>query len=169
MQILLDMDGVLVDFNKTICERFDLPYPPKIYNFFEDIRLQVDAICNMDFWANLKWMPDGHDILGAILKRVNPEQIYLLSCPMSNIYSASGKMAWIHKNLPMYESRTIITSISKSFFATSDRLLIDDKNENVDKFRAAGGMAILYPRSWNKLHAINNPFGCFQRDFRSCC
>lgn len=40
----------------------------------------------------------------------------------------------------------------KFFLAAPDRLLIDDNDGNVDKWRSAGGKAILFPQIWNANH-----------------
>ena len=155
VQILLDLDGVLVDFMGGIHRALGGPpidpwqWTYNKWEWYKDLGWtfeQMNAVCTFDFWANLKWTPDGHDIL----REVYREQLYFVTCPMPNIYSASGKMAWIRKNLPLYESQIIVSTVPKEFFAAPDRLLIDDKNENVDEFEKAGGKAILINRPWNR-------------------
>lgn len=152
--VFLDMDGIITDFNKAVCEKFDLPYPPQVYHFFPEIRLQVNDFCDRSFWQNLKWMNDGHDILRAITNMFEPEKIYLLTKMMPNIESASGKIIWIQNNLPLYSDRVILMTLGvpKSLLAQSDTLLIEDCDNYVDGFREAGGKALLVPRPWNRLH-----------------
>ena len=41
---------------------------------------------------------------------------------------------------------------AKKFIAGPGRWLIDDKDANVEAFRAAGGQAITVPRPWNSEH-----------------
>lgn len=117
---------------------------------------QCDACCNMAFWIDLDWMHDGHDILRAVFDKFSVGQIYLLTTPMPNLKSASGKMIWIHNQIPAYPKRTIITQAPKHLLARPDTLLIDDKDENVDGFREAGGKALLVPRPWNRAHLQAN-------------
>ena len=162
MIVFLDMDGVLVDFVGGINKVFSLPKefpPPKAdglpqWNWFENYGLtsrEVNAVCDIDFWANLEWMHDGKQIFKYIEERVDQSNIYLLTTPMPNPGSGTGKMLWVNKHLPRYSERTIITQAPKSIFAGLDRLLIDDKDENVTEFVAAGGQGILVPRPWNEL------------------
>lgn len=174
MQILLDLDGVIVDFCDGVFRALgDSPtdfrkWPHNQWDWFESLGWtyeQVNVICDSDFWADLNWTTDGHNILKTILQRQCPKQVYLVSCPMSNVDSISGKIRWVRRNLPAYELRTIITRVPKSFLATPDRLLIDDKNENVDDFKKAGGNAILYPRPWNRQWQIKNSLQQFQKEF----
>lgn len=152
--VFLDMDGVITDFNKAVCKKFDLPYPPQTYHFFPEIRSQVNDFCGMAFWRNLEWMQDGRDILRAIMGTLGLEKVYFLTKVMPNAESASGKMMWIQDNLPIYLDRVIIMTlgVSKSFFAQSDALLIDDNDSDVDEFCKAGGRALLVPRPWNRAH-----------------
>ena len=152
--IFLDMDGVIIDFNKAVCMEFDLPYPPQTYHFFPEIRKEVNEFCNMSFWQNLEWMNDGHDILRMVTEVFEPEKIYLLTKMMPNVETASGKMVWIKNNLPLYSNQVILTTlgVSKSLLARPDTLLIEDCDKYAEEFIKAGGKAILVPRPWNKLH-----------------
>jgi len=156
-KVFLDMDGVLVDFNKKVCTIFNLPYPPKKYDFFEEIRKKVNTICTDVFWELLDWMPDGKEILKLVETFYSKKQIYLLSCPMPNSDSWTGKRLWVERNMPDYEDRLIITPASKEIFAQHDILLIDDKDLNVLNFRANGGKAILVARPWNTLRKVKDP------------
>ena len=152
--VFLDMDGIITNFNKAVCEKFDLPYPPQVYHFFPEIRSQVNNFCDRSFWQNLEWMDDGRDILRAIMGTLGLEKVYFLTKVMPNVESASGKMMWIQDNLPIYLDRTIIMTlgVSKSLLARPDILLIDDCDKYVDEFREAGGKALLVPRPWNRAH-----------------
>ncbi len=158
--VFLDIDGVLADFRKGIHLAFDKVYDYplltpkwKFWDDWPDVNSKmVNTICTSDFWTNLEWMYDGHDILREVIKYFNPEQIYLLTTPMPNIESATGKWMWVKDNIPEYYKRTIITQAPKGLFAKPGTLLIDDKDENVEEFIAGGGDAILVPRPWNKLH-----------------
>lgn len=161
------MDGVLVNFLSGLHKALDAPYQYDPYPYkknkwdmFDDIKLydgngekltfkECDDCCTIDFWQNLDWMHDGHDIFRLVTQYFKPEQIYLLTTPMSNPGSATGKTLWVEKHLPEYKKRLIITQAPKSLLARPDTLLIDDKTENVDEFIEAGGYGLLVPRPWN--------------------
>ena len=149
----LDLDGVLVDFNKAACEILGVEYPPKKWHWHDGVPNgwnKLNAACDSLFWESLDWAPNGHDILRTLTTYVKPENIYLLTTPMPNLDSASGKARWVHKHLPAYDERLIITRAPKHLFAGPDRLLIDDRVENIHKFAHYGGEAILIPREWNR-------------------
>lgn len=160
--VFLDMDGVLVNFRKGIHDAFNKPYnhitSPEnkkwsFWNDWPDVTFEmVNAICTTSFWQHLEGMYDGRDILTMIEYKFAPAQIYLLTTPMPNLESASGKMIWVHDHLPSYLKHTIITQAPKYLLARPDTLLIDDKNENIDDFREAGGKAHLIARPWNRAY-----------------
>jgi len=158
--VFLDVDGVLVNFRKGVHDAFDKPYDyrtlSKKWTFWDDwddvTGGMVNSICEILFWQHLPWMHDGKGILGATIGEFNVDQIYLLTTPMNNVESPTGRWAWVHDNIPQFYNRTIITQAPKHLLARPDTLLIDDKDENVDGFREAGGKALLVPRPWNRAH-----------------
>jgi 5'(3')-deoxyribonucleotidase len=172
--IFLDMDGVMVNFLGGLHKALNAPYAydpypyeKGLWNMLDAIRPfdfggnapsfeECDACCTQEFWANLDWLHDGRDIFKLVTDTFNPGDIFLLTTPMPNVGSASGKVEWIRKNLPDYKDRMFITTASKSTIAGPDTLLIDDRDKNVEDFREAGGHAILVARPWNKLHMIAN-------------
>lgn len=172
--IFLDMDGVLVNFLGGLHKALGVPYSYENYPYekgkwdmLTDIKhscgsqitfsfRECNDCCTTPFWQNLRWMHDGHDVLRAILDKFIESRIYLLTTPMPNLESASGKMLWINDNLPIYLKRIIITQAPKHLLARPDTVLFDDKDENVDGFREAGGKAILINRPWNRGHLNAN-------------
>jgi 5'(3')-deoxyribonucleotidase len=156
MKVFLDMDGVLVDFRRGVCEIFgqkDDPASWTFWEYWEGVTTgNVNAKCNDYFWKYLNWTHDGQEIEQAIRDKFNSDNIYLLTTPMLNTGSGTGKLQWIKWHMPWVYSRTIISYAPKSLLAGPNTLLIDDKDENIEEFRAAGGRGILVPRPWNKNH-----------------
>ena len=153
MICFIDMDGVLVNFRKGICKAFGRDDPSNNWTFWEHwpvLFKEIDAVCTEQFWAGLDWTKEGKQILEMV--EVTFDNIYFLTTPMPNPGSATGKELWIEKHTPQYKNRTIITRASKALLAGPDRILIDDKNQNIYDFVMAGGQGILIPRPWNTLH-----------------
>jgi len=147
----LDVDGVIANFNKPATAVIGAEYPPKKWHWYEDYPNgfeRINEACTVDFWANLEWMPDGHDILREVWRKIQPQdEYYLLSTPMPNPGSWTGKALWVEKNIP--EWKLIVTNAPKRLLASPESVLIDDKDENVCEFVKAGGNGIIVPRSWN--------------------
>ncbi len=156
MKVFLDMDGVLVDFRRGICEAFNRNDPSTNWEFWENwpnVTFEmVNATCTQEFWRTLKFTHDAQILLyGWVDLMKKFEDITLLTTPMPNPGSWSGKYLWIRNNMPAkFIKNVIILQGSKAQLAGPNTLLIDDKDENIEEFRAAGGRAILVPRVWNK-------------------
>lgn len=156
MKVFLDLDGVLVDFRRGVCEAFERDDPSTNWKFWENwegiTTALVDAVCDIDFWIHLKWTLEGSEIEEAVRSKFCFKDIYLLTTPMPNPYSSTGKLCWIKEHMPWAYDRTILSYAPKSLLAGLDTLLIDDKDENIAEFVAAGGKGILVPKPWNELH-----------------
>lgn len=156
--VFLDVDGVLANFRLGIHQAFNKFYDyPTLSNkwlFWDDwsnVTFEmVNNICTIDFWRSLRWMHDGHDILRVVMQEFDIKDVYLLTTPMPNVESPTGRWMWIQDHLLEFYKRTIITQAPKSLLARPNTLLIDDKDKNIDEFYAAGGRACLVPRPWNR-------------------
>jgi hypothetical protein len=152
MTAYVDLDGVLVEFVRGALTHHKRSIPPW------EVQWQIDKQLEMTsdefwgpldrwFWQWLPWTTEGKPLLAAIEKLFG-ENVVLMTAPSPNIETAAGKIEWVKRELPQYEHRLFIGR-EKHRFAAPDKLLIDDKNENVYDFRAAGGKALLIPRAWN--------------------
>jgi hypothetical protein len=162
MKILLDMDGVLVDFLGGWCRANMVPCPTYAAGDRYDLAsvlgitpAELWAGCSSrEFWAELEWTQDGMSILLAAEHAVGYDNVYLFTTPSPSPQSWAGKADWILGQLPQYKDK-ILMGCNKHLCARPDQLLIDDADHNVTAFRAAGGQAILVPRQWNSLHWLH--------------
>ena len=133
-KIYCDMDGVLVDFDKGYK---DLTGTEASFNtdpkqFWEPIHK-----AGASFWIKLKWMPDGKQLWNYIDK-YNPE---LLSAPSRDESSKIGKFVWVKRNIP--GTKLILRAAEqKQQFAKPDAILIDDRIDNIQRWKDAGGIGI---------------------------
>lgn len=165
MKVFLDMDGVLVNFRQGICKAFGQDPGPgwSFWESWDGVTFEdVNVICDINFWIHLDWTAEGPEIEEAVRKKF--DDVYLLTTPMPNSYSWTGKLCWIKANMPWMHKKTILSYAPKSLLAGPDTLLIDDKDQNVEEFRAAGGRGILVPRPWNKdSHLADQTLGIVKR------
>ena len=189
MRLYLDVDGVLADFSAGLMRALGVPYDyprspypfkPDVWDYFPELRdrygitfEQCNAVCTREFWADLWWMFDGRSILRAVTNVFDPTDpidTCLLTSPMPNLGSASGKMEWVEKNLPLMKKKTIITNMDKGKFAAPDRILIDDYDENINSWRANGGIGVLCPRPWNSLcYLADDAAGYIREELEEVC
>jgi hypothetical protein len=133
-KIYCDMDGVLVDFDKGYKDltgtEASFSTDPK--QFWEPIHKEGAA-----FWIKLKWMPDGKQ-LWSYINKYNPE---LLSAPSRDESSKIGKFVWVKRNMP--GTKLILRPAEqKQQFAKSNTILIDDRADNIQRWKDAGGIGI---------------------------
>ena len=134
-KIYCDMDGVLVNFDKgyksltgedlTGEHRNDT-------NFWDPINK-----AGYDFWINLDWMTDGKRLWRYIEKH-KPQ---LLSAPSRQEDSRVAKLDWVYKELPGV-NLILRSAKHKKDFAGPNCILIDDRIDNIQGWRDAGGIGI---------------------------
>lgn len=162
MEVLLDMDGVLVDFMTPALELhgvdnlYDDPKHKGNWNTHEILGMTMEeflAPMTVDFWSNLDWTHDGR----SILKQLEKREICLLSNAITPT-AMEGKLKWIEKHLPEYKNKYLFGP-TKYLAGSHKRILIDDSDRNIKEYKAKGFPAILVPRPWNSLHKVSeNPF-----------
>ena len=162
----LDMDGVISNFTAQAWPLFtkgkkyedhewqkwgqkmedELGIPP--YRFWPTID-RAGTI----FWANMpKW-----EWTDELIKMLGPKNICICTSPSRQPECVFGKRMWLVNNGYANLSYAIIKH--KHLMARPGRILIDDTPKKVDKWRAAGGDAILFPQPWNENYAITDRVG----------
>ncbi len=160
-QVLCDMDGVVADFQNAAFLANGLPDPyttPESMGCFDIEKLwgitakefwePIDAL-GLKFWANLPKMPEADQIIDLLDKRVGIDNVAFLTAPHTSPYCIPGKYLWLEKNYPTLSKRVIFGS-AKEFMAAPKRVLLDDRDKNLQAYHNAGGVSVLVPRLWNK-------------------
>jgi FMN phosphatase YigB (HAD superfamily) len=134
-KIFCDMDGVLVDFDKGYKELTGKDISGQFYSdtdFWDPIN-----VAGKSFWVNLLWMNDGKRLWDYI-KKHKPK---LLSAPSRQDDSRVGKHEWVERELPGVPL-LLRSAKHKKDFATPNSILIDDRLDNIQGWRDAGGIGI---------------------------
>lgn len=162
--VFLDLDGVLIDFNKRALEfhskiiDWELPENRGIYKMEKIMGITIDEfwepLNTFRFWENMEWTEDGKEILSLCESYCGHDNICLLTSPSAQPESSYGKVKWIKKHMPQYKRRFFI-GCPKAFCARPNAHLIDDKMSNVVSFIKNGGQGLLLPRPWNPNYNLN--------------
>jgi PAS domain-containing protein len=137
--IYLDMDGVIVDFDRQFEEAFDMPPREFEEAFGTEMFWKKIEERGVGFWRGMKWMPGGQELYN----RVAQHDHYLLSSPSKSNTSKIGKHMWKKDNTP--NTKLILSrSYNKKNYADKSNILIDDRESNIQQWRDAGGIGILY-------------------------
>jgi hypothetical protein len=164
--IFFDLDGVIADFVRGTLRahgREDFPIADVRWGMEEQLGLSAADFwrpMGYDFWRNLGRYDDGLRLLRGAEKLIGPDRIAILTSAASNNGCIDAKRDWIAEHLPGYERRTF-TGEAKFLFAERSKLLVDDRDENCDRFCRAGGRAVQPPRPWNRRRDLCGPDGSF--------
>lgn len=166
---LLDMDGVIAHFIRGwlnlrgFAEHEDHYYAGRegTWWFNELVGVSVEdfwAGIDEEFWATLPWTPDGRQILDAVEQTFGRENVVIVTSPCSNRGCHDGKLRWMREHLPKHysSSKGHIFGSAKHLLANPDHVLIDDHDDNVDKYHTYKDMRAPYvhvPRISNRRHA----------------
>ena len=170
-RILLDLDGVLADFDKGACyahgispqKMIELRTPGDWYLPTVFAKCKQQSVMSVEefwqpitrggaeFWVNLKEFSWHRELVLFISSLKNTEDFHIITAPSQCPTSYTGKVRWIKKQYGAGFDRFAITP-HKEIFAQPGVLLIDDREENINKFVAAGGEGLIFPSQGNSLH-----------------
>jgi 5'(3')-deoxyribonucleotidase len=159
-QILLDMDGVLVDFLSGAIDALNRDFNRDItieryaeefgqwgtYDYYGITVQQFwESIHNTPFfWVDLQPMPWYKELYDFLLEMGD---VTILTTPSLDPSCAMQKLQWLGKYLNIGSDAVFMGS--RKYLMAGNGILIDDYFKNVNAFRSAGGEAILVPSNWN--------------------
>jgi 5'(3')-deoxyribonucleotidase len=157
------MDGVIADFVSGVSAAHGRPSPYENgggRGIFDIEKLWgISAVefwkptNSVEFWLNLPKMPDADYIVAFLADHFGEDNVAILTAPSLFDGCMAAKRKWIEQHYPQFAKRVIFSPAgAKSFLASEHNVLIDDRDENVERFQLAGGAAVLVPRPWNKDH-----------------
>jgi hypothetical protein len=151
--IFCDMDGVLTDFDA----RFKGINPEKLSPSQYTNKYGVDKFWatidaeGVGFWVGMNWMSDGKELWDYI----KDKQPSLLSAPSRQPSSRLGKRLWIKNNIP--GTKLILASAEKKQnYSKPNKILIDDRPDNVSQWKSKGGIGILHTNSQDTIKQLQN-------------
>ena len=160
--VFLDMDGVLVDFFSAFAKLANVEH----WKEMDAQRLQgvLDKIVGSDYFAKLPKTNACDSIVEMIIDFAGAYSI--LSSPLRGdiANSTKHKRAWVMDNLSPQPTTTIIVR-DKSQYALINgvqNILIDDRANNIHKWKEAGGYGIKYQANENDLSVISGALKAYK-------
>lgn len=142
-KIFVDLDGVLVDFDKQAAaigfpvEQFEADNKVKS-RFWHTIGRMAHH--GYEFWGVMDPMEDAFDLWNYIKDRA-PE---ILSATGHVGNAAVEKHKWVATHLGDVTVHLVRKSKDKAEFAAAHHILIDDREKSIEPWVAAGGIGILH-------------------------
>ena len=151
-KVFCDSDMVLANFDKFAEEHLGLPFKERWHQL------------PLDTYLRLEKMP-GADKLMGFLKNHFGKNVYVLTGKIKPVFGKISqtekrdKKIWLHKNFQIPFKRTfVVYKEDKCKFAQRNKnhILIDDKEENIHQWIAAGGTGILYRNADQAIMELKN-------------
>lgn len=167
--VLIDLDGVLVDFVGAALQAHGLTAPDEWPDVEDDVyrrKKNIEKTFGIgkdefwspihaqgeEFWANLPLLHDGMELYHRLAEN---RRVKICTTPSEHPSSSSGKVRWMQQQFGS-KFRDYVIAPMKWELAHSRAVLIDDFEDNILKFREHGGHAWLFPRPWNSRGVVVN-------------
>lgn len=155
-RILLDMDGVLCDFDARL---------NSVGKKKENGKADWDALRKFGpkFWSEMDWLPEGKKLYDKLVEfqKSHDVELGILSAIFMSV-GKNGKKSWVKKNCPEIKEENIIIirkSDDKCWELKENDILIDDRKsiiESVDIIPGAAG--ILFENADQVMEVLENLF-----------
>jgi len=143
-KLYLDMDGVLCNFEKRFTDLYgkDALGARDRKNFTTN---WPNFIMDGNF-ESLEWFPGGKELLEFIQNETDWEVEILSSSGGEKYHTevAAQKVMWLCDNGIPYKANIVPGRKHKTAYATPETILIDDTEDIIVNFNAAGGVGILH-------------------------
>lgn len=159
MLILCDMDGVIANWVDGIIatHKWQTTHDDfRTWNHHEAFGFTEQQMWEPTFdgkwWSKLEPYPWANELVCELMEL--GDVIYCTS-PNRDATCPSQKVQWLRHHGFMDEDGTNYQiGKRKELNAASGAILIDDSDANVQKYRDAGGIAILFPQPWNQARDV---------------
>lgn len=144
MKIYLDMDGVLTDFEKKYEELFGVR-PVEVKHRTKHFWENWEEFVKGGNFVHLEKHKGADKLLNFVNSLGVPVEILSSSGGEKNHeYVTTQKIAWLCNNGIPFKANIVAGGAKKAMYAAPWNILVDDTEHVVEKYRAAGGTAILH-------------------------
>ncbi len=163
-QIYCDLDGILAAFFEAALHKLNIKYrkdnPITVSEYVEYGRFDMATLFGITnkeffncidndqyFWDTLPLYPWSKSLYD-FLNRFAP--VTIVSHASDGVNCVWGKVKWLKEKIDSsITTGDCVFTKKKYLLANPESVLIDDLQDNCDKFIAAGGHAICIPSTWN--------------------
>lgn len=136
MQLYLDCDGVLADFDRAATELLGMP--PRAYEKRHGIAaFWRELAAHENFYGSLPLMPDAMELFEAV-RHLDP--IILTGLPRGK-WAAPQKVRWAAEHFPGTRIITVM-AVDKRNHAQAGDILVDDQIKHAHLWEEAGGIFV---------------------------
>lgn len=155
MKLFLDLDGVFADFQTGALSLLNVD----ISNYDNDKKVrntfwfEYEQNLHIRFYRNLPLLPDAME-LWEYVKPHNP--IFLSSCGRKSNYDdiAAQKTEWVYEKFGKVPIIVTLDSKSKSVYADTDAILVDDRNVSIIPWVEKNGIGVHHKNARNTIKIL---------------
>jgi hypothetical protein len=150
-KIYLDMDGVLCNFERRYFQLYN--ELPGSMRDRKDFNLHWDHFIENKQFETLEWYPGGKQLVDFCFKTKLPIELLTSSGGQKHHKEVERqKIVWLANNgLGKLKANVVPGRKHKAEYATPNTILIDDTQDIIQMFNAAGGIGILHKEIGNTL------------------
>ena len=142
MNLYLDMDGIVFDFNSQCRKYLGVDDEPTDYYHWNEFANFKEIMRQESFWSEMPLYPWAQELVS--LKR----DFKFCSSAFAGIpESYSGKSKAVCKHFGSCSNLILIQD--KSLLANRESILVDDRDDNLSAFHFGGGTGIAWPQLYN--------------------
>ena len=161
-KIYLDMDGVLADFFHEYAKLAGVPanqFGRHDYRSIPPAKEDptLDKMIGTDFFARLPMFSTAPNLVKLVLGYVDTYDICSSPLRGDHANSEHWKRVWIQQHLSPQPANIIITGQKERHAVNADgspNILIDDRGQNIERWRARGGIGIKYQADEDSLNKV---------------
>ena len=151
--IFLDLDGVCANFvdSAIVANKLEFSHDDVTeYGFWS-----LAGISSNQFWKAIDSHPNFWEGMASypwferLKEMVGQYEFHVCTSPSKSPSCFSGKATWIADNFGS-QFRDFFLTPQKHLLAGPNRILIDDSDDKIQRFRNHGGHGILFPQPWNE-------------------
>lgn len=142
-KIFIDLDGVIAAFTEFAASKHNIIVPSGeiedefLYKQFPRKGDMWKKCLGEEFWVNIPTLPWAESLVNTVDKSGH-EWYFLTKIPLDDS-GYTGKARWIRKYFPKHMMKLWCVRGNKDAAAGPNKLLIDDKLSNCQRWAAAGG------------------------------
>ncbi len=161
--LLVDMDGVFVDYEKHFNEHSEIEL--SVYNNNDVLEDELNELKKMfvmekEFFLHAPLMDDGLELYEKLLFLRKKHNLYISLLTAVGKHhpeiAVEQKMEWAKKYLPDIDFNYVIRSHHKANFARPYTVLIDDREKSLSPFIKKGGKGILHTSTENTIKELKS-------------
>ena len=156
MKIYLDMDGVIANFEKRYIELYR--ESPGDTRDRKDFSKNWTNFVETRQFETLEWWPGGQELIRTLQNKVENSKIEILSSSGGQKYHdevMEQKIKWLLDRNIAFKPNIVAGRSKKAEYATPDSILIDDTEDVIKSFRAAGGIGIHHKALGNTIKLLD--------------